>query len=151
MKGLKQLLEAAAMSRKQYLSAVDGIAPTILEHVLLLHMYPDAREQKHWKGEIRGNLRRLFQKLKSGSKPSTKRSILYDYLVDQMYDRFTDDMHMSGLVYAMAADKSDLTLTLSHVDMWKSIKPRIIVFYDTVIDYIVADDIKGLIDFINKY
>lgn len=137
MKSIRRFIEAA-MSRKQYVDVASGIHNTILEHALLVLMYPDAIYQEHWRKEIRAFARRLLIKLKT--KSQNKYDILYRNLVEEPYDSFTDDRFMIRMIQSLSKDKSELTLQNKPSAIWSDNKSVLIKFYDDLINAIVSYD-----------
>lgn len=137
MKSIRQFIEAA-MSRNQYVDVASGIHNAILEHSLLVLMYPDAIYQEHWRKEIRAFSRRLLIKLKT--KHQNKYDILYRNLVEEPYDGFTDDRFMVGMIQSLSNDKSELLLQNKPSDIWSDNKSVLITFYADLINAIVSYD-----------
>lgn len=149
MKSLRLILEVAALQRKKYLDLVTDRSYVIGQHMILIQMYPDARDQAHWRSEIRSHVIPLFAKIKSGSNIA-KAEILHKYLVDQFYDNFEDNQRMSDVIWEIDDMKPDYQLTNSSKATWLAIKPSVIDAYDALINAIISDDRRLLKTVINQ-
>lgn len=149
MKSLSQYIIEKALERKKYLANVKDIAPVIMEHIILIHVYSDSKDVKHWKSEIYGNLSRLFAKIKSGNKEA-KRSILHNYLIDEYYDNF-DHQQMYTAFHIAVNKKEELSYDGNVETLVKRHLQRIRLMYSSIIEYIVADDIDGLKNYVKQY
>lgn len=150
MKSLINLIEAA-MSRRRYIAAIDGVSQQVFNHIMKLHMYPNARDENHWKKEIAALLSRLFVKLKSNDSYKSRKSIIYDYLIEQPYDSFDDHSRMTNLIDTVDGWEYDYTAELSSNDIWLQNRQHIIDLYEKMIDSIARNDAYMLKKLLTAY
>lgn len=74
----KQLLIEMAKSKQKLNDDLIDLLPIIIEHLILIMLYPNNIELDHWKGEIKGNSSK-YSMLKHNKKYPTKND-LTDYL-----------------------------------------------------------------------
>lgn len=86
----KYILQEMALSKKALISKLLDLAPTVIEHLILIMLYPENNELNHWKGEIKGNSSKYY-KLKHNNKYPTYDDLSGDYL-QTIYETVDDQL-----------------------------------------------------------
>ena len=86
----KYILQEMALSKKALISKLLDLAPIVIEHLILIMLYPENNELNHWKGEIKGNSSKYY-KLKHNNKYPTYDDLSGDYL-QTIYETVDDQL-----------------------------------------------------------
>lgn len=86
----KYILQEMTLSKKALISKLLDLAPVIIEHLILIMLYPENNELNHWKGEIKGNSSKYY-KLKQNNKYPTYDDLSGDYL-QTIYETVDDQL-----------------------------------------------------------
>lgn len=143
------VLQEMALSKKDLINKLLDTAPIIIEHLILIMLYPKNQELNHWKDEIKGNSSR-FYKLKHNNKYPTYKDLSKDYL-RTVYETIDDQLvYYIEEAYRKEYDNIGKLISIKKIDMNK-MKYYIKMYFTMICQNINKD--TGLVDskLINTY
>ena len=151
----KYLLTEMAVSKQKLINDLIDLIPIVIQHLILIMLFPQNQEINHWKGEIKGNTFK-YRKMKHNKKYPTYDDLNGDYL-QTVYEEVDDqleadiseayrkeDKHLDYYI-ALKNIKLDLMRTLikSYFEfVCKNINPKNGIVDETLISNKLDDIIK---------
>ena len=138
----KYMLQEMAISKKDLINRLLDIAPIVIEHLILIMLYPNNYELNHWKGEIKGNSSRYY-KLKHNNKYPTFKDLSKEYL-QTIYETVDDQLvYYIQEAYRKESNNIDQLILVKEINIDK-IKDLIKRYFTTICQNINKDN--GLVD-----
>lgn len=86
----KYILTEMAITKQKLIEDLIDLIPVIIQHLILIMLFPDNQEINHWKGEIKGNTFK-YRKMKHNKKYPTYDDLKTDYL-QTVYEEVDDQL-----------------------------------------------------------
>lgn len=138
----KYILQEMALSKKALISKLLDLAPIVIEHLILIMLYPENSELNHWKGEIKGNSSKYY-KLKQNNKYPTYDDLSGDYL-QTIYETVDDQLaYYIDEAYRKESENLPKYISIKNIKLDK-MKELIKTYFTTICKNI--DKNTGIVD-----
>ena len=138
----KVILKEMALSKKDLINKLLDVAPIVIEHLILIMLYPNNNEINHWKGEIKGNSSRYY-KLKHNNKYPTYKDLSGNYL-QTIYETVDDQLlYYIEEIYRKESKALSKLIPFNQIKLDK-MKELIKLYFNTVCQNINSKN--GLVD-----
>ena len=138
----KYILQEMALSKKALISKLLDLAPVVIEHLILIMLYPENNELNHWKGEIKGNSSKYY-KLKQSNKYPTYDDLSGDYL-QTIYETVDDQLvYYIDEAYRKESENLPKYISIKNIKLDK-MKELIKTYFTTICKNI--DKNTGIVD-----